>query len=216
MSVAATSLLPPEWTFADVHAHLGGVPLERIRLHPPAGTATEQDVLEAESRYGCLCELIDGVLVEKTMGTYESILASYLGHLIQVFLDKNDLGLVAGADGLLKILPNQVRIPDVGFISWDKFPGRKLPEDPIYEMAPDLAVEVLSPGNTEAEMERKLRDYFTAGVRLVWYIDPSARSARSFTSPDDCTTIDESGFLSGGEVLPGFGLRLSELFQKTG
>ena len=62
-------------------------------------------------------------------------------------------------------------------------------------------------------MEQKLDDYFVAGVRLVWYIDPADRTARIFTARDRLTTIDESGFLDGGDVLPGFRLNLGELFR---
>ena len=61
-------------------------------------------------------------------------------------------------------------------------------------------------------MERKLRDYFTAGVRLVWYIDPKTRTARVFVAPDAGTPVDENGSLSGGDVLQGFDLRMKDLF----
>ena len=114
------------------------------------------------------------------------------------------------------ILPHQVRIPDVCFISWDHFPNRQLPSEPIPALAPDLAIEVLSKSNTQAEMQRKLRDYFTAGVRLVWYIDPRTRSAKSYTAENQCVEVAESQSLSGGDVLPGFELPLRELFAKAG
>ena len=65
---AVASLPPSNWTLADVVASLGGIPLDRIRVSPPIGTATEQDVLEVERQTGRPCELIDGTLVEKTMG----------------------------------------------------------------------------------------------------------------------------------------------------
>jgi Uma2 family endonuclease len=123
---------------------------------------------------------------------------------------------VLGADGTLEVLPDQVRIPDACFISWDRFPDRKLPEEPIPALAPDLAIEVLSEGNTEQEMQRKLRDYFTAGVRLVWYIDPRTRSARSYSATEQFGEVSEDGALSGGDVLPGFELSLHELLAKTG
>jgi len=63
-------------------------------------------------------------------------------------------------------------------------------------------------------MRRKLVDYFTAGVRLVWYIDPRAKSVSVYTSPDQCATLDEDGVLEGGDVLPGFRLPLKDLFAK--
>ena len=131
-------------------------------------------------------------------------------------MDSHGLGIVLGEAGTLRILPEQVRVPDVCFIAWERFPNRQLPPDPIPALAPDLAVEVLSEGNTEREMQRKLHDYFTAGVRLVWYIDPRTRSAKSYTSEQESSEISESQSLSGGDVLPGFELPLRELFAKMG
>jgi Uma2 family endonuclease len=207
--------IPPEWTLAELCRQLGDVPLERIRAYPPLGTATDDDVLQSKSRYGAICELIDGVLVEKTMGYYESFVAVAIIRILGDFVEKHGLGIVLGEGGTLRVLPRQVRIPDVSFISWDKFPGRKLPAEPIPAVAPDLAIEVLSPGNTPGEMRRKLRDYFAAGVRLVWYIDPRTRTAQSYVSPEDVTEISSGGVLSGGDVLPGFELRLADVLGKA-
>jgi Uma2 family endonuclease len=215
MATVSASVLPSNWTVADMWKHLGGIPLERIRMSPLPGTATEKDVLEAESRTGRICELIDGVLVAKTGGYYESLIAVEISFLLKVFLKTHDLGVVLGADGTLQILPKQVRIPDVCFIAWERFPNRQLPREPIPALAPDLAVEVLSPSNTPQEMQRKLHDYFTAGVRLVWYVDASTRSARSYTSENEFVEISESQSLSGGDVLPGFELPLRDLFAKV-
>src|SRR5262245_2488811 len=146
------TLLPTDWNIADLQAHLGGIPPERIRLYPPPGMATEQDVLHFDDHEDRLCELVDGILVEKVMASYESLLAGILIQWINNFLDKNPLGIVLAPDGMLKILPHRVRIPDVSFIRWERFPDRKLPRQPIFEVTPDLAVEILSAGNTEAEM----------------------------------------------------------------
>ncbi len=208
-------LPPPNWTVADVVASLGGIPLDRIRVVPPFGTATEKDVLEVERQTGCPCELIDGTLVEKTVGYIESFLAVEIIYLLKSFLEGHELGIVLGEAGTLKVLPDQVRVPDVSFISWDHFPNRELPPEPIPALAPDLAIEVLSVSNTEGEMQRKLQDYFAAGVKLVWYIDPQTRSAKSYTAEDQLVVVNENGSLSGGDVLPGFELPLKELFAKV-
>ncbi len=216
MATTVSSVLPIEWTAADMLEHFGGIPLNRIRMYPFPGTATEKDVLEAESRFGRICELVDGVLVEKTMGYYESRVAAAIIFFLELYLDRHNLGIVLAPDGTLKILPDQVRAPDVSFLSWDQFPNRQLPREPIPALAPDLAVEVLSEGNTEREMERKLHDYFSAGVRLVWYVDPQTRTAKAYTAPDRCAIVGEGGSLQGGEVLPGFELPLGELFAKAG
>ncbi len=73
-----------------------------------------------------ICELIDGVLVEKTMGYIESILAVYIARKIGDFVDAHKLGIVLGEAGTLRILPRQVRIPDVSFISWEKVSRRQI------------------------------------------------------------------------------------------
>ncbi|MCI0331919.1 MAG: Uma2 family endonuclease [Planctomycetes bacterium] len=203
-------------TAAEMQEQLGGIPLERIRMVPPPGLATEQDLLRVQNSEDRICELIDGVLVEKTMGYFESRLAMILGYLIQGFVEQNDLGIVLGADGTLRILGDQIRVPDVAFLSWRHFPGRVLPAEPVPALAPDLAVEVLSKGNTRAEMERKLDDYFIAGVRLVWFIDPASQSATVYEDRDRARQLSLSDSLTGGSVLPGFELPLQQLFDKAG
>jgi Uma2 family endonuclease len=213
---AVSSIPPANWTLADLVASLGGIPLERIRVNPPFGTATENDVLEVERQTGCPCELIDGTLVEKTMDYYESFLAVEIIFSLKVFLRNHDLGIVLGEAGTLRVLPDQVRVPDVCFIAWERFPNRQLPREPIPSLVPDLAIEVLSTSNTEGEMQRKLHDYFTAGVRLVWYIDPRTKSAKSYTAVDQCVELSEAESLTCGDVLPGFELPLGELFAKVG
>jgi Uma2 family endonuclease len=213
--MSQATVAPPEIkTLADLRQRLGGIPLERIWFHPAPGTATEKDVIEAEERENRLCELVDGTLVEKAMGFEESRLALLLSHLVQTYLDKNDLGICVGADGMMRIAPRLVRIPDLSFISWDRLPGRESPREPIPDLAPDLAVEVLSEGNTKPEMTRKVREYFEAGVILVWLIDPRKRTARVFSTVEKSTLVRADQSLDGGAVLPGFVLPLSELLDR--
>jgi Uma2 family endonuclease len=200
---------------AELVERLGNIPLERICFTPPPGTATERDLLRAMRRKGRLYELVDGTLVEKTMGLGESMIALLISRRIGNFAEEHDLGIPAGADGTMRLLKGLVRAPDVSFFSWDKLPGRVLPSQPSPDLFPDLAVEVLSENNTLAEMERKLREYFLAGVRLVWIIDPRKRTADVYTAPDTpAATLDETQALEGGNVLPGFTLPLAELFAR--
>jgi len=195
-------------------AGVGRVAPERVRMNPSPGRATEDDLLAFQARTGRICELIDGVLVEKIMGAPESLLAGFILHLFWQYLEVHDLGIVLAPDGLLRILGNQVRVPDVSFIRWERFLNRQLPQEQIYPVAPDLAIEILSPGNTEEEMTRKLNDYFDAGVQLVWYIDPEKRTAWAYTSVDRGAEFAADDVLSAGEVLPGFELPLARLFAK--
>jgi Uma2 family endonuclease len=201
-------------TVADLLHKLGGVPAERVRLDPPPGTATEKDVIAVKRREGRLCELVEGVLVEKTMGMEESVLAGWIIHLIYQILPMNDLGFLAGADGAMRLMPGLVRIPDVSFISWSQLPNRTIPTKAIPNLHPDLAVEVLSRSNTKAEMERKLRDYFLVGTQLVWLVNPRKRTVRVYTAPDESRLLQEEESLDGGEVLPGLSLPLREVFAK--
>ena len=203
---------PGDWSLVDLHNYLGGIPLARIRVFPPPGYATANDVLDIQEHEDRLYELTNGILVEKTVGWYESLLAGLVLTRLNVYLETHDVGLALGADGLLQILPGLVRIPDVSFMRWDRLPSSALPRRPIPALVPDLVVEVLSEGNTSAEMEAKLQTYFQAGVRLVWYINPSTRLANVYTSPTAMRTFDAHGVLDGGDVLPGFQLSLQHLF----
>jgi Uma2 family endonuclease len=213
--MAQATIAPPTIkTLADLRKRLGGIPLERIWFRPAPGTATEKDVIEAELRENRLCELVDGTLVEKAVGFEESRLAVRLGYLVNTYLDQNDLGVCVGADGMMRIAPGLVRIPDLSFISWDRLPGRESPTEPIPDLAPDLAVEVLSEGNTKLEMVRKVREYFEAGVILVWLIDPKKRTARVFATPQKSVLVRADQSLDGGHVLPGFVLPLGDFLDR--
>jgi Uma2 family endonuclease len=200
------------WTVADLLRHFGPIPASRVRHDPPPGTATEKDVTELEAREGRLYELIDGVLVEKTMGYYESYLAALIVRWLGDYAEKHNLGIVTGADGASRLLPEQVRIPDAALVRWDRLPGRRLPPQAIPPLCPDLAVEILSEGNTPEEMERKLVEYFRAGVQVVWYVDPTRRSVRVYTGPDRPITLTEEHTLDGGDRPAGFRLPLRQLF----
>lgn len=199
-------------TLADLLAHLGGIPAHRVRLHPPPGTATEADVLNVHDHEDRLCELVDGVLVEKAMGFRESLLAAVLIRILGTFVERCNLGLVTGADGMMRLAPGLVRIPDVAFIAWHRFPNRRVPTDPIPTVSPDVAIEVLSASNTTQEMRRKCHEYFAAGVQLIWLVDPQTRTIAVYTIPEQCTTLRAEHMLEGGAVLPGFILPVQELF----
>jgi Uma2 family endonuclease len=186
-----------------------------VRLEPVPGTATEHDVVTVHDRENRLCELVDGVLVEKVMGFDESICALLLASSLVEYLKAHDLGKVVGADGMMRLFPGQVRIPDVAFISWKRYPKGKRRRGEIPTVAPDLVVEILSKGNTPKEMKRKLDEYFQAGVRLVWYVNPAARTVRVYTGPKESVLLNETQELSGGEVLPGFTLSIREWFTEA-
>jgi Uma2 family endonuclease len=203
-----------DWTVADLLEHFGPIAHRRIRQDPPPGTATEQDVLDIHDREDRLYELVDGVLVEKAMGTQESFLAVVMSALLREFVSSHKLGFVLGSDGMARLSPGLVRIPDVSLVLWDQLPSRRVPRTPMLDLAPALAVEVLSPSNTRREMDRKLQDYFAAGVRLVWYVDPVARQVQTFTAVDQSHVFAGDETLTGDPLLPGFVLPLRDLFAE--
>jgi Uma2 family endonuclease len=204
-----------EWTLADLQNYLDGIPAHRIRLRPWPGTATVQDAVHMDGHYDRLCELIDGVLVEKAMGFEESWIAANLLFFLGQFLQQYPLGIVTGADGLIQLLPHQVRIPDVAFFAWDRLPGRRLPREAVPHIVPDLAVEVLSTGNTSNEMRRKLGEYIEAGVRLVWYLNPVSRTVTVYRNANDSVELNEDQMLTAGDVLPGFEVSVRLLFTPS-
>jgi Uma2 family endonuclease len=214
--MAAPTITPPDFdTVAKLVDHLG-VPGERIRLRPAPGTARIEDAIEAE-RQGQLCELIDGVLVEKAVGYYESILAMIVGGRLGHFLTENGKpGFLLGESGMVWVEPGQMRVGNIAYVSWSHFPGRKLPRGAVLDLTPDWIIEVLSPSNTAAAMERKRREYFTGGAKLVWQVYPQKRSVEVYTAADVCTTHDEDAMLDGSPVLPAFQVSVREWFADAG
>jgi Uma2 family endonuclease len=204
-----------QWeTAADLVEQLGNIPLGRIRINPIPGTATEAHLLEAEQRYNSLFELVEGVMVEKGMGYRESILACFLIRVLGDFVDPRNLGVISGEAGMVRLFPGLVRGPDVAYASWDRFPDRRIPKEPIPTLAPDLVVEVLSESNTDKEMERKRGEFFSRGVSLIWEIDPRARTVTVYDRDGTVTVLKEGDRLDGGDVLPGFSLEASEIFAR--
>jgi Uma2 family endonuclease len=218
MATAARTTRPPKarrpaFVMNDELLRDLGVPASRVRIDPPPGTATVRDVIRIHDHEGRFFELVDGTLVEKAMAADSSYVAGTLIQYLRNFSDSNGrLGMVLGADGFLRLSARYVRAPDVSFTFWARLPNRKVPTDPIPTLAPDLAVEVLSPKNTRREMARKRQEYFGSGVRLVWIIDPKKQTVEVYTSPDEGTTLGPADALTGGDVLPGFAVKAADLF----
>lgn len=205
-------------TFADVQARLGDVPPARIRSYPAPGTATVQDLLDGSITGDRQHELVDGILVEKAMGFRDDSVGTRLIGLLAMFLHANNLGHLAGAQGTIRFKLDLVRAPDVSFIRWDSVDDPDEIENPagaFLEYPPDLAVEVLSPGNTRREMELKLEEYARGGVKLVWYIDPERKEVDVYpkANPKRKKTLGVDDELDGGAVLPGFAVKVAALFE---
>ena len=202
------------FSLADRLLDLGGIDAERIRSTPAPGSATIADLIRASAEDGRLYELVDNTLVEKAMGWQESVLAMVLARWLGNFIEGNNLGVISGPDGMSRLFGETVRGPDVAFVSWSRLPGGRLPTDPVPLLVPDFVIEVLSISNTRSEMTRKRREYFQAGVRLVWMIDPRRRTVAVFTSPEAVRIAEEFDRIDGGEVLPGWTVELEKLFAE--
>lgn len=208
----------PRVTVADVLRRLGDIPADRVRFSPVPGQATFEDLVHVNgTRDAQICEWVDGTLVEKAMGFHESWLAVIIIGELYAYLKTNDIGMASAPDGVMKILPGVGRAPDVAFIPWEKLKDGKPParEDRVPAVVPDLVIELLSASNTPAEMARKRDEYFRAGVKRVWEIDPVSRAANVFTGPSAVTPVPADGALDGETILPGFALSLRDLFARA-
>ena len=205
-------------TLADLLHHLGDVAPDRVRMDPPPGQATLDDLIEVnEQRNGPICEWVENTLVEKAMGQHESVLAMIIGGELYQYMKTHDVGMLLGADGTMKILPKIGRAPDISFLSWNSLPGGKPPPrtTKVPEVVPDLVIEIWSEGNKPKERLRKRAEYFRAGVKLVWEIDPTPQTAEVFKSLTDLIQVPVDGILDGGDILPGFSLSLKEVFDRA-
>jgi Uma2 family endonuclease len=210
----ALSAGPSHQTLAHLVHQLGDIPLERIRTQPPPGAATLPDVVDCKAKQGCLCELIDGVLVEKAMGFREGVIEMGIGTALSQYNLSHRLGVITSASSMYQIQSNLVRLPDVGYAFWGRFPGGKVTDDPAPRIAPDVAVEVLSPSNTRREMDRKRAEYFAAGTQLVGMVDVAERTVTAYTAPDRFTVFQATDTLRAENVLPDFALPLGSLFAQ--
>jgi len=215
--VAAVHETPRFRTFAEVLARLGDVSPERVLSFPAPGTGTPDDLLNPEIVSDRAYELVDGILVEKAMGSKADGIGAWL--LVQIFnfASLQNLGKLFGSQGGFVAGGLTVRMPDVSFYRWDSV------ADPVeldalttafMEEAPDLVVEVLSPGNTAKELALKLAEYEKVGVALVWYVDPAAKTVAVYPKgkTKGMKVLAEEDTLDGGKVLPGFALPVREIF----
>ncbi|MGD9855651.1 MAG: Uma2 family endonuclease [Planctomycetaceae bacterium] len=202
-------------TMQDLLVRLGGVAPDRVLLSPPPGAATEADLLRLPHEVQKICELIDGTLVVKAVGAPESSIAMDLVMYLGRYPGIKKLTVVLGPDGHTRYFGGHIRMPDVAVFLRSRLPDGKLPHQQICPVAPNFAVEVLSPGNTKREIEKKLRTFFDSGVQLAWVVDPRRRTVRVHTSADAFTEVGEDGTVNVGDILPGFTLSVREWFEEA-
>ena len=160
-------------------------------------------------------EIWDGELRRvPSAGGRASRIAGKIVTALNNYLTSNDLGIATTADGTYILFrdPDTTVVPDVAFIRWDRLPGRAVPEKYI-PVPPDLAVEVQSPSDEPKDMAEKRRIYARAGVSLLWWVDPAARTVAVHRLDHPPVVLDEDGTLDGADVLPGLVLLVADLFR---
>lgn len=127
------------------------------------------------------------------------------------FVEEHKLGGVYGPDATF-VIGKRDRLPDVSFISAKRIPPEGEPETK-WNLAPDLAVEIISPNDIYSEVEDKIYEYFEAGVKQVWLISSEHKTVTIYNSPTQISVLIESDELTSEELFPGFKLKLKEIFK---
>jgi Uma2 family endonuclease len=217
----------PIWYHQETHVHVPRWIEEPTAMSPESATAaptSEPAIRDVASREmpefpmvssDVLYEVVDGRILEKPVGAQEVDIATILVQILGAFARSNRLGRVfSELVFLIDPKKNRQRRPDVSFVSDARWPyRRRLPRVAVLEVIPDLAIEVVSPSNSAYEVQEKIQDYFAAGVTEVWIIYPEQRQLQRLTSPTRIEVIQAGEDLEGGPLLPGFRMRLAELFE---
>ena len=190
-------------SFAEFHARLCGIPLDRIWLTPPPGTATEADLIAKwETPPHSRCELVDGTLIERSGSFLGSVILGALARHVGRIVDEHDLGACFAGNLPYRLRPDLIRVPWFSFAPWEQFPDDEVPDEKLATFTPALVVEVANTKTTTSEYDRKVREFFVAGTRLAWVIDLHTRSVKVYTSAQKSKDVEETGTLDGGKVLP--------------
>lgn len=180
-----------------------------------AGLSVDEFAARPEEE-GYRLELSRGRLVrEPAPGPRHGHVAGRLDRALGSFVEEKGLGLVfVDTAFTLSTRERIVRVPDVAYVSAERIPEEGL-GDRFWEVAPDLAVEVVSPSNRVSEMQQKGLDYLDAGSRMIWIVDPAERTVTVYRSRSDIRILDHDDVLEGDDVLPGLRLPIAELFIRT-
>lgn len=178
-------------------------------------TLTTADQLLRMPHDGCRYELVAGELRKMAPAGWEhGDIGGQLEGLLWQHVRKHRLGKVFLAETgfLLASDPDTVRAPDIAFIRKERIP-RDRPRAAFWPGAPDLAVEVVSPGDTFSEVVEKVQEWLDAGAMMVWVVDPKRHSVTVYGAPSDIRVLSENDELSGEEVVPGFRCAVREIFE---
>lgn len=159
-------------------------------------------------------ELVRGVVVSSPIrGFVHGLIRGNTGFLLGQWAKQHGTGRVTFGTGIVtEVDPDTVRGPDVAFWSFARLPADQSPR-PYPDVPADLVAEVVSPGNTRRQIATKVREYFAAGVRLVWVVDPDDRSVTGYTQPGNGLVLWSDATLTGGDVLPTCSCPVATLFE---
>lgn len=159
-------------------------------------------------------EIVNGKPEVKDMAgaRHGGVTARLIGKLVS-HVEDNFLGGVYTPDTTFMIGANE-RLPDIGFVSADRIPEDGEPEN-LWTIAPDLAVEVISPNDMWEKVSRKVANYFAAGVREVWLVSPEQQTITIHHSPTNTSILSADDELTSEQLLPGFHCRVGEIFQPS-
>ena len=182
-------------------------------------TTTQTQLMTADDLWrmpddGLRHELVRGELTMMApAGSEHGEIALNVGAILRAHVKANQLGKVLGAESgfIIGRNPDTVRSPDAAFISKDRVPAGGLPKG-YAPFAPDIAVEVLSPGDSQLDVEEKIEEWLKAGAAMVWVINPRGRTVTVHRSGRDPRVLRESDVLSGEDVCQGFSVKVAELF----
>ncbi len=146
-------------------------------------------------------------------GYLHGLTESTLGSKLKMFVDQNGSGKVmVGEVGIYTGRnPDTVRAADILFISNRRM--SRVKSTGYLDVAPELVVEIISPGDRWCDIVDKLDEYFSIGVQNVWLVDPRHKQVFVYTSPTEATRFSGEQTITGGDVLPGFETRVLELFE---
>lgn len=173
--------------------------------------ATEEDLLRTPED-GWRYELVDGQIRRVPGGARHGAVCVAVAARLLMFVDQRQLGYVVGSNTGFRFPGGNVRVPDVSFVAHGRCPGEQVPEG-FGDLAPDLAIEVLSPDDRSRDILDKVGEYLQAGVRLVWVIDPKKRTAVVHRSLTEVRRLGPDDSLDGEDVVPGFRCRLAEVID---
>jgi len=178
---------------------------------------TAEELLKLPMGLGKRYELVNGKLITMApAGPEHGGIAMDLGYFIRHFVGQQKLGKVYAAETgfIIRRNPDTVRAPDCAFVSNERLEKYGQPKRGYYPVAPDLAVEVLSPGDSQDDVDAKLEDWFAGGARLVWIVNPRRRTITVYNSLEDIKLLTIKDTLCGDPVLPGFTLPLKDVFPE--